>query len=110
MKIPFTKAHGACNDFLLTRRDELRAEPTAEVARAICDRHIGIGADGWLIVSDATDADARIDLWNSDGSVSPISGSGTRCAAAVWLQANREAESVRIKTGAGVKELRLIEK
>lgn len=111
MKIPFTKAHGARNDFLLTLADDLQVTANATLARAICDRYTGIGADGWLIVQfEAEGADLGIELWNSDGSTSPISGNGTRCAAALWFQSNPAAQSVRIKTGAGVKQLRLIEK
>ena len=83
--IPFVKAHGARNDFLLTWRAELPAEARdlAVAARAICDRHTGVGADGWILLSPSPHADAAIELYNSDGSRSEISGNGTRCAAAV---------------------------
>lgn len=132
MKIPFTKAHGARNDFLLTSwptwtRDEPRAAAAdfAVIARAICDRHTGIGADGWVLVNrpplsplinkDGSLADEPergvdgcIDLWNSDGSTSPISGNGTRCAAAFLVEAGHGTEIIRIGTGAGVKELKLL--
>jgi len=116
MKIPFTKAHGARNDFLLTWRDDLHkcGAPSdadfAAIARAICDRHIGIGADGWLLVDQDQDVDARIDLWNSDGSTSPISGNGTRCAAAFLVETGAEKTPIRIATGAGVKHLDLLER
>ena len=71
MKIPFTKAHGAHNDFLLTWRDRLAADlpDYAAVAVAICDRHTGAGADGWLLVSlpesKNGEEDAAIELWNN---------------------------------------------
>ena len=111
MNIPFTKAHGARNDFLLTWRDQLPSSfDAASAAVAICDRHTGAGADGWLLVSNAADADGAIELWNSDGSRSEISGNGTRCAAAFLIEANRAAENVRILTGAGVKYLRLLDR
>jgi diaminopimelate epimerase len=115
MKIPFTKAHGARNDFLLTWRGELhkcdaRDYDFPTVARAICDRHTGIGADGWLLVKQDSDADARIDLFNSDGSTSPISGNGTRCAAAFLIEAGHASEHLRIATGAGVKHLDLLQR
>ena len=54
-----------------------------EVAVAICGRHTGVGADGWILLDHAPQADAAIELWNSDGSRSEISGNGTRCAAAL---------------------------
>src|SRR6202041_484112 len=78
----------------------------AEIARAICDRHTGIGADGWLLVT--LDPNPRIDLWNSDGSTSPISGNGTRCAAAFLIDAGRAKSPVDITTGAGVKQLEML--
>ncbi len=111
MKIPFTKAHGARNDFLLTWRDQLPAgagDPAA-LARALCERHTGVGADGWIILSSGeADADAAIELWNSDGSFSEISGNGTRCAAALLVESGRAGGLVRISTGAGLKFLRLL--
>ena len=51
MTIPFTKAHGAGNDFVLTWAADSPPADLAETARAICDRHTGVGADGWLLFS-----------------------------------------------------------
>jgi len=118
MKIPFTKAHGARNDFLLSWRDQLPAQLSdyAAAARAICDRNTGAGADGWLLISASDTADGEIELWNSDGSRSEISGNGTRCAAALLVSlfpsdATGCAQTqVRIATGAGVKSLRLLDR
>jgi diaminopimelate epimerase len=111
MKIPFTKAHGARNDFLLTWRDQLPSGLTgfAEAAVAICERYTGVGADGWLLVSPGDgEAHASIELWNSDGSRSEISGNGTRCAAALLVDAGLASDDVHIATGAGLKHLRLL--
>ncbi|MBI4875802.1 MAG: diaminopimelate epimerase, partial [Acidobacteria bacterium] len=115
MRIPFTKAHGAKNDFLLTWRNDAPRERQAEAARAICDRHTGVGADGWLLVSppaaEAGGVHGSIQLFNPDGSVAEISGNGTRCAAAFLLDAGVTAgPEVRIATGAGPKSLRLMER
>lgn len=112
MEIPFFKAHGAGNDFLLSWRHQLA--PGADIpaaARAICQRHTGIGADGWMLMEPAQkpDADASIVLYNADGSVSEISGNGTRCVAAFLLdQGLAPGPEVRIGTGAGLKHLRLL--
>jgi diaminopimelate epimerase len=114
MKIPFTKAHGAKNDFLLTWRED--APPAAvsdhaAIARAICHRYTGVGADGWMLVerTDAdADADGTIHLYNSDGSIPEMSGNGTRCAAALLIRQGLDSEVVRLRTGAGVKTLRLL--
>jgi len=113
MKIPFTKAHGAKNDFLFTWRQDA-PDPAASdhcaVARAICDRHTGIGADGWMLVDPPRDAEAEgtIQLYNSDGSIAEMSGNGTRCAAAFLIRHGHAAGVVRVRTGAGVKHLRLL--
>ncbi len=68
MKIPFTKAHGAKNDFLLTWEADAPAGDRAAVARAICERHTGVGADGWMLVAPEAggESDAAITLYNSD--------------------------------------------
>jgi diaminopimelate epimerase len=103
LKIPFTKANGAGNDFLLTWQDQV---PTAvdlpSTARAICARHTGIGADGWMLVRRNA-----IRLFNADGSEPEISGNGTRCAAAFLMQ-DQPAAEITIETGAGPKHLRMI--
>lgn len=113
MRVPFTKAHGAGNDFLLTWATDAPRSGLPELARAICDRHTGVGADGWMLVRSApadADYDASIRLFNADGSEPEMSGNGTRCAAAFLLDAGlKEATELRIATGAGVKHLRLIE-
>jgi diaminopimelate epimerase len=118
MKILFTKAHGARNDFLLTWWESLHMGlPDYEAAaRALCDRTAGVGADGWMLLTLGTgEAHAAIDLYNSDGSRSEISGNGTRCAAALVVEAGRGGgievgDEVRIKTGAGLKRLKLLER
>lgn len=113
MEIPFTKAHGARNDFLLTWVDEAPADGLSEVAMAICDRHTGVGGDGWLLVSSLSSppegADLRIRLFNPDGGEVEMSGNGTRCAAAFALANGFSGNQMRIVTGGGVKHLRLLE-
>jgi diaminopimelate epimerase len=110
MNIPFTKAHGAQNDFLLTWRRDAPAGGYPEIARAICDRHTGIGADGWMLVDPpgVGETEGAIELYNSDGSAPELSGNGTRCAAALLIRHGLAAGEVRLRTGAGVKTLRLL--
>ena len=110
MKIPFVKLHGAKNDFLITRIQDAPAADLPEVAIAICNRYTGVGADGWMLI-DATPRDgydATIRLFNSDGSEPELSGNGTRCAAALLARDNSDQTEFRIKTGAGIKHLKLI--
>ena len=111
-KIPFVKAHGAMNDFLLTWRQDAPEGDRPAMARAICERHTGIGADGWMLVdpTPAQDSDGAIQLYNSDGSEAEISGNGTRCAAALLVDRGHAGETVRIRTGAGLKTLRVLDR
>lgn len=108
IKIPFSKLHGAENDFLLTWLHEAPADDPPGVARRICARYTGIGADGWMLVSKRRGG-LRTQLFNSDGSEPELSGNGTRCAAAFALWKNViKGESVVIDTPAGVKILKLL--
>ncbi len=111
-RIPFTKAHGAKNDFLLTPGAQAPTEDLPSLARAICDRHTGVGADGWMLIEPTSGADSEgaIRLFNSDGSEAEISGNGTRCAAAYLFQQGCRGEEIRVRTGAGVKSLRLLQR
>ena len=109
--IPFVKAHGAQNDFLLTWEEDVPQGITdlAAAGRAICDRNTGVGADGWIVVS-RSQSQPAIQLWNSDGSRSEISGNGTRCAVALLVDSGNAQDEVHILTGAGLKTLKLIER
>ncbi len=101
MPISFAKAHACGNDFILI--DMMHApEDLASFTRSICDRHLGVGADGVEWISPDTQADARARLVNADGSDAELSGNGTRCVAA-YLIAERGGSVLKIRTGAGVK-------
>jgi diaminopimelate epimerase len=112
MRIPFTKTHGAKNDFLLTKKSEAPGGDLAAIARSICDRHTGVGADGWMLIDPTPSPayDGVIRLFNSDGSEAEMSGNGTRCAAAFLIEQGYAGEEIRIQTGAGLKTLRLLER
>jgi diaminopimelate epimerase len=111
MTIPFIKAHGAGNDFLLSWTDKVPGGDLPSLARAICNRHTGIGADGWMLVKHTSSTnETSIRLFNADGSEAEISGNGTRCAASLLIDSGRAQDNVTIITGAGPKHLRLIER
>lgn len=103
----FWKYQGLGNDFVLL------AEPvTPPVARALCDRRLGVGADGVLVVvpGGRGGAAARVDVLNSDGSAAEICGNGLRCTALHVLESGAdERRSFRIDTGAGPKLCTVLE-
>ncbi len=74
----FTKLHGAGNDFIVVDGRANEADWT-KLARAICDRHFGAGADGLLVAGESDVAALRMGLYNADGSEAEMSGNGMRC-------------------------------
>lgn len=102
------KANACGNDFLLIDTANLsRAANPADLTRRLCDRHLGVGADGVEWMSPHASADVAIRLINADGSEAEISGNGTRCVAA-YICATKNKEKIEIQTGAGLKTCRLI--
>lgn len=83
MKIPFWKMSGAGNDFVVLEGLP-KGRSGAALARKLCDRRLGVGADG-LIVMSRRAGKIRLDYWNADGSAA-FCGNGSRCAA-VWAAA-----------------------
>ena len=78
-KIKFSKMVAAGNDFVVVK-GKLRGNlPT--LARSLCDRKFGIGADGLLLLSECSGADFRMRIFNADGSEAEMCGNGARCAA-----------------------------
>lgn len=110
--LPFTKAQAVGNDFLVVEWSDVSAlgiaeEDLGELARKICDRYLGVGADGLEVVYADEAADARIRVFNSDASEAEISGNGTRCVAA-YLMGERALEApLNIATVAGTKRIEL---
>ena len=106
MAIPFVKATACGNDFLII--DGIHAPiDLGAFTRRICDRHLGVGADGVEWLFPASDADVRARLLNADGTEAEISGNGTRCVAA-YLASEEAREKLIIRTGAGLKTCTLI--
>ena len=74
----FSKLQATGNDFILVDARTREGE-WSKLARAMCDRHCGVGADGLILVQDSTVADLKMRIFNSDGSEAEISGNGLRC-------------------------------
>jgi diaminopimelate epimerase len=111
MTVRLAKLHATGNDFLVWRAldaDGPRAVPAA-LARALCDRHTGVGADGLILLTSGADgADATMTLHNADGEVAEMSGNGIRCLAWVAAAAGLGADDVLVvDTGAGRRTVEL---
>ena len=100
----FTKMQGAGNDYVYVDcfAHEAPGE-LPELARRISDRHFGVGGDGLILIRPSTVADARMQMFNADGSESEMCGNGLRCVAKyVFDHGICKRDSLRIETGAGV--------
>ncbi|MDP9386895.1 MAG: diaminopimelate epimerase, partial [Actinomycetota bacterium] len=86
--LTLTKHHGLGNDFLVLVDLEGRHPVDAGLARALCDRHRGVGADGVIRVTAGTEgADVTMQLRNADGGLAEMSGNGIRCLAQAVVDA-----------------------
>lgn len=105
--IPYVKAHACGNDFLILE-EKYAARRHAELARRLCARNTGLGADGIEFLERRGEVEFFLRLFNSDGSEAELSGNGTRCVAA-WLALSEGLSEVRLGTHGGIKHCRVIE-
>ncbi|TZE83421.1 diaminopimelate epimerase [Calorimonas adulescens] len=77
----FVKMHGTGNDFILINEVEVGWQDIGNIAKRLCDRHFGIGADGLILVCKSNKFDARMRIINADGSEAEMCGNGIRCFA-----------------------------
>lgn len=105
----FTKMHGLGNDYVYV--DCIRQRPPADpaaLARRISDRHFGVGSDGLILICPSERADARMRMFNADGSESEMCGNGIRCVAKfVHDHGIATKPRLTIETGRGVLTLDL---
>jgi len=108
----FAKIHSLGNDFLIVEEGKLRGvEDKPALARQICERHTGVGADGLLLIriKDKSKGLVNFRVFNADGTEAEISGNGLRCAAA-YLTHYKKIDSKRLEfhTTAGNRKSKLI--
>jgi len=100
--LPFVKMHGAGNDFvIIDSRKAASGVMTADLARAIGDRHRGVGYDQLAELRPSDAADLELDFWNADGSRAGACGNATRCVAARVMD-ELARDSLRLRTTRGV--------
>jgi carbamoyl-phosphate synthase large subunit len=108
-KLPFTKMHGCSNDYICIdcfNLDEINSPESLSVL--LSDRHTGIGGEGILLILPSNVADAKIRIFNLDGSEDSIGGNAIRCVAK-YLFDNHIVENrqMRIETLSGIRNLHL---
>ena len=105
-KLAFVKAHACGNDFLVIE-ERVAERRHAELARLLCSRNTGVGADGIEFLDRRADGSLLLRLFNADGSEAELSGNGTRCVAA-WLAANEGLRAMTFGTHGGVRRCRVL--
>src|SRR5690349_11220949 len=110
-RISITKCQGTGNDFVLLDRRAGGPLTYPDVAQTICDRHLGVGADGLLVIERATDlgADVAMRIFNADGSQAETCGNGVRCVARYLHDRGSGApRHLKIETGSGIVQTEIV--
>ena len=101
----FVKMHGLGSDFVFIEDKTGQDKDYTALARAMCNRHTGIGADGLIVIVDSRVADVRMRIINSDGSEAEMCGNGIRCFAKyVYDNGIIEKKRFTVETPAGIME------
>ncbi len=104
----FTKMQGCGNDYVYVNCFQETVDNPAETAKRVSDRHFGIGSDGMILIKPSNSADFMMDMYNADGSKSPMCGNGIRSVAKyVYDYGLTDKQQISIETGAGIKHLDL---
>jgi diaminopimelate epimerase len=107
MKLPFVKLHGCANDYVLVDGVEPGAALSgwSALAKRVCERRVAVGSDGLLVVlppSSKSLADARMAMFNPDGSEAEMCGNGLRCLGKFLFDRGRVGREFRVETRSGV--------
>ncbi|WP_129600024.1 diaminopimelate epimerase [Anaerophilus nitritogenes] len=104
----FTKMHGAGNDFILFDGTNEKIKDYGQLAKEVCNRHFGIGADGMMVAKNSEKNDIKMVYYNSDGSIAQMCGNGIRCFSKfVYEKGLVKKEEIEVETLAGVKKVYL---
>src|SRR4051794_31466213 len=105
----FTKMHGIGNDYVYVDCfDEPFPTDPGGLARRMADRHFGVGGDGVIFICPSQTADARMRMFNADGSEAQMCGNGIRCMAKyLYDHEISPRQQLAIETGAGILRLDL---
>ena len=110
MRIPFTKMHGAGNDFIvIDDRDGIFPLGDRAFMTRICDRRTGIGSDGILLLQASDKADFRMRFINPDGQEVEMCGNGARCIARFACDRANIPQTMKMETVAGTVHAELVE-
>lgn len=99
--VRFMKMHGLGNDFVVIDAREDQTTVTPALARALGDRHRGVGFDQLAVISKGSDTDLSLEFWNADGTTAGACGNATRCVAQ-YEMSKTGADALTLLTERGV--------
>lgn len=102
----FEKYHGLGNDFIIFEEKEVLGRDYQELAKQVCHRKFGVGADGMIVVAPSSNAPFFMKFYNADGSIAPMCGNGIRCFTHYIVNNGlTKDKSFKVDTLAGVLEV-----
>ena len=111
MKLKFTKMHGCGNDYVYVNCFEQTIEDPAKLSCLLSDRRHSIGGDGIILICKSEVADAKMRIFNKDGSEGKMCGNGIRCVAKYLYDSGliKNKDDIKIETLSGIKYLKILE-
>lgn len=108
MLLPFTKMHGIGNDYIYFNCFETKIDAPESLAIRLSDRHFSVGGDGIVLICPSEIADAKMRMFNIDGSEGKMCGNAIRCVGKYIFDSGiAKKETVKIETLSGIKTLKL---
>ena len=113
MKIKFTKMQGLGNDYIFINcfNQDLQNIDIPDLAKKMSNRHFGIGSDGLVLIMPSKTTDAKMRIFNTDGSEAQMCGNAIRCMAKYLYDKNIvKKQNINIETLSGIKKIQIIMK
>lgn len=108
---PFYKLQAAGNDVVLLDQTSLRVPNAGRLAKKICDRKFGVGADQLVLLEKSRKADFKVFFYNPDGSMAEMCGNGIRCVGRYLRETEKtKRKELQIETVVGIRKLKIFSK
>jgi len=108
IKLPFTKMHGTGNDYIYINCIDMEINSPESLSALLSDRHTGIGGEGLILILPSEKADAKMRIFNLDGSEGAMAGNSIRCVAKyLYDKGIVKKRNMRLETRSGIKELQV---
>lgn len=109
MKLHFIKMHSAGNDYIYLDCTDIMPQDPTNMAKALSQRHFSIGSDGLVLILPSRHADARMQMFNADGSMGSMCGNAVRCIGKYLFDSGKARKTdILIETECGIRQLKVL--